>query len=74
MAFDQQLRHYQAKLVPEMHVRSTLHTRLLFHHVCNGERPGGHFLQKEAWEAYQIALESTVRAAMEVMDDPEFVR
>lgn len=40
-----------------------------FFDVCSGPRPGGHFLQKEAWEARVIARDSTARAIRRVVGE-----
>lgn len=62
---------FQSQLSFEHSIDRCLGTTVTFFHVCHGERPGGPFLQKEAWEAYIIAQESTRRAIMRVVDDQE---
>ncbi len=46
---------------PERYFRSVADSATGFA-ICNGERPGGHFLQKEAWEARTAAVDATERA------------
>ena len=62
---------YQSQLSFKRSVDRCLGTTVTFFHVCHGERPGGPFLQKEAWEAYIIAQESTRRTIMKVVDGKE---
>lgn len=44
-----------------------LEVKCVFYHICNGYRPGGYFLQKEAWQAVNIARDSTTRAVLRVV-------
>lgn len=42
-------------------------------HICRGDRPGGHFLQSEAWEATKCAIESTDRCIASVVENQDGV-
>lgn len=36
--------------------------------VCSGERPGGHFIQYEAWEAREVVISNVTRTVKNVGD------
>ena len=62
---------YQTQLSFEYSINRFLGAGVTFFDICNGDRPGGHFLQKEAWEAYTASRESTRRAILRTIDDEE---
>lgn len=65
---------YQAQLSLEYSVRIVANSRVGLFNICSGPRPGGHFLQFEAWEARTIAVNSTIRAVERELDDDETTR
>lgn len=56
-------------LMEREEIRSYLDTLVPHFHVCSGPRPGGHFLQSEAWMVHEMLIDSVADRVTEVAHD-----